>query len=134
MSGYEQVSALIDEGYEYHDMDDGFNNDIIGLHVADIDNLYELNNVRTNESKTTVSEQSDELKSDSSNVVMAESEGSAESVPIYVKEKAQAIRNDGNTNQKNQQTKPGIHEHDSFNVTKKEENQTQDPDFHSDRN
>ena len=64
----------------------------------------------------------------------AESEGLAELVPIYVQEKGQAIRNDGNTNQNIQQTKPGIHEHDSFNVTKKEVNQTQDPDFHLGRN
>ena len=134
MSGYEQVSALIDEGYGYYDMDDGFNNDIIGLHVANIDDLYEMNNVWTNESKTTISKQSDELKSDGSNVVTAESEGSTELVPLCVQEKGWAIRNNGNTNQNVQQTKPGIHEHDSFNVTKKEENQTQDPDFHSDRN
>merc|ERR1711884_1013757 len=117
MSGYEQVSALIDEGHGYYDMDNGFNNDIIGLHVADVDDLYELNNVRTNKSKTTKSEQSDELELDSSDVVAAESDGSNESVP------------DGNANQNVRQTKPSICEHDSFNVTRKEVNPMQDPDF-----
>ena len=57
MSGYEQVSALIDEVHRYDDMDDGFNNDIISLHVANVDESYELNNVRTNKSKTAKFEQ-----------------------------------------------------------------------------
>ena len=47
MSGYEQVSALIDEGHGYYDMDNGFNNDIIGLHAAVVDDSYELNNAPT---------------------------------------------------------------------------------------
>ena len=40
-----------------------------------------------------------EPKLDGSNAVTAKSECSAELVPIYVQEKGQAIRNDGNTNQ-----------------------------------
>ena len=67
-------------------------------------------------------EQSNELESDGSDIVTAESEGLNELVP------------DGNANQNVGQTKPGIREHDSFNVTKKEMNQMQDPDFHSGRN
>ena len=99
MSGFEQMSALIDEGHGYHDIDNGFNNDIIGLHVANVDESYELNNVRTNKSKTAKSEQLDELELDGSNVVTAESEGSNELVPLYVQEKERAVRNDGNANQ-----------------------------------
>ena len=53
MSRYEQVSAFIDERHGYYDMDDGFNNDIIGLHATDVDDSYELSNAPTDESKRT---------------------------------------------------------------------------------
>ena len=71
---------------------------------------------------------------DGLDVVTAESEGSNESVPLYVQEKEQAVRNDGNANQNVRQTKLGVHGHDSFNITKKEVNQMQDLDFHLGRN
>ena len=87
MSGFEQVSALIDEGHGYYDIDNGFNNDIIGLHVTNVNELYELNNDWTNKSKTTKSEQSYELESDGSDVVTAESEGTNELVPFMSKKR-----------------------------------------------
>ena len=99
MSRYEQVSALIDEGHGYYDMDNGFNNDIIELNVAGIDKSYELNNVWTDKSKAAKLEQSDEFELDGLDFVMTESEGSNESVPLHVQEKERAVYNDGNANQ-----------------------------------
>ena len=87
MSGFEQMSALIDEGHGYHDMDDGFDNDIIGLHAANVKDSYELNNFLTDEPKTTISEPSDELESNDPNIITAELEDLTELIPIYIQEK-----------------------------------------------
>ena len=87
MSGFEQMSALIDEGHGYHDMDDGFNNDIIGLHADDVDDSYELSNVPTDKPKTTKSEQSEELESDDPDIMTAEAEDSIESIPFISKKR-----------------------------------------------
>ena len=134
MSGFEQMLALIDEGHGYYDIDDGFNNDIIGLHAANINDSYKLNNVLTNEPKTTISKPLDELESKDPNIMKAEPEDSTELIPIYIQEKEQAISNNKDTNQYIPQPKMGVRVHDLLNNTNEEVNQIQDQDFYSGRN
>ena len=45
---------MIDNGYGHHTEDVGFNNDIIGLHVTDIDESYKPDKIKSTELKPTV--------------------------------------------------------------------------------
>ena len=51
MNEYEQASALIDDRHSRYTTDNGYNNDVIYLHVTDIGKLYKPNNVELAESK-----------------------------------------------------------------------------------
>lgn len=113
MSGYEQVSALIDDGHCHHTKDDGYSFDIIGLHVTNIDASYKLNNVESTKSKEIESSQSNEFESNESNIVTVESNELDELVSPSV-----------------QQNNSTVREHKFFNFLKKEVNQILNPDFH----
>ena len=65
---YEQVSASIDSRYGHHTEDVGFNNDIIGLHVTNIDESYKPDKIKSTKPKPAIRDYEDTKQSVQQNV------------------------------------------------------------------